>query len=82
MLIASRSGNISAARLIKETDKAWVLVVEKREVCISKSDSRRRVFNDMSDALKWAGAEPELIEHFVVAQEASAKAAPGNQVRS
>lgn len=80
MLVASKSGNISAARLINETDRAWVLVVAKREIRISKSDNQRRVFGDMSNALKWAGAEPELIEHFV-AQEA-AKAASGNQVQS
>lgn len=65
MLLASKTGNISAAKLVSETDKAWTLLVEKNEVRISKTDIHRRAFSDMSDALKWAEAEPELIEHFV-----------------
>ncbi|WP_162874449.1 hypothetical protein [Pseudomonas viridiflava] len=65
MLIASKSGNISVATLISETDKAWTLIVENREVQVSKSDRRQRAFNDMSDALKWTNADKELIEHFL-----------------
>jgi len=38
--------------------------VEKREVRVSKADTRQRAFCDMSDALERAGAEPELIERF------------------
>jgi|GEM_PF-5552990 len=64
MLIASRSGTISAAKLIAETNQAWILEVEKREVRISKSDPRQRAFVHMDEALEWAGAEPELVEHF------------------
>lgn len=64
MLIASKTGDICAAKLISETDAAWVLKVEKKDVRISKTDHHRRVFVEMADALKWAGAEQELIEHF------------------
>lgn len=69
MLIASKNGNITAATLISEGDHEWCLSVENREVRISKSDARQRVFEKMSDALTWAGAEQELIDHFA-AQDA------------
>jgi hypothetical protein len=59
MLIASKSGNITAATLISEGDQEWCLLVEKREVRISKSDARQRVFEKMSDALTWVGAEQD-----------------------
>ncbi|MHC5209060.1 hypothetical protein [Pseudomonas chlororaphis] len=36
MLVASKSGNISAAKLVSETDKAWTLEVENREYRVSK----------------------------------------------
>lgn len=75
MLIASKSGNISAAKLVSETDNTWTLEVGKRQVRISKSDKQQRAFHDMSDALKWAGAEQELIDHFV---ELDADKAPLN----
>lgn len=65
MLVASKSGNISAARLINETDQAWTLEIENREYRVSKNDTQQRAFYAMSDALKWTGAEQELIEHFV-----------------
>jgi hypothetical protein len=66
MLIASKNGDITAADLVSETDKVWLLDIplEKRQVRISKTDTHQRPFNDMVDALTWAGAEPELIEHF------------------
>lgn len=64
MLIASRNGTISAATLTKETRYAWTLLDEQREVRISKSDTQTRVFSHMADALKWAGADLELIAHF------------------
>jgi predicted RNase H-like HicB family nuclease len=77
MLLASKNGDISAAELISETDNIWVLEVEKREVRVSKGDTRQRAFREMTDALEWAEADPELIEHFVGLM--ASKAAPGNQ---
>lgn len=65
MLLAIKSGNISASKLISETDTEWHLLVEKQAVTISKTDKHARAFRLMSDALKWAGAESELIEDFV-----------------
>jgi hypothetical protein len=65
MLLASKSGDISAAKLISETPNTWVLEIEKREVRVSKADTRQRAFREMTDALEWAEADPELIEHFV-----------------
>lgn len=78
MLIASKNGDISAAKLISETQCDWFLEVEKREVRVSKSDVRQRAFSDMSDALAWTGAEPELIAHFV--SQDVAKALLDNQI--
>lgn len=80
MLIASKNGSITAAKLISETDEAWTLEVEKRKRRLSKTDSRQRAFNDMSEAMKWAGAEPELIEHF--AALTAGKAVPTDQAQS
>lgn len=80
MLLASKNGDISAAKLISETPNVWVLEIEKREVRVSKGDTRQRAFREMTDALQWAEADPELIEHFV--QLMAGKAAPGNQVQS
>lgn len=77
MLIASKNGSITAAKLVSETDKAWTLEVEKRIRRLSKTDARQRAFNDMSEALTWAGAEPELIEHF-----AAEKSIPADQAQS
>ncbi|EPG9766654.1 hypothetical protein M0K88_004921, partial [Escherichia coli] len=65
MLLASKNGDISAAKLISETANVWVLEVEKREVKVSKKDTRQRAFRDMTEALEWAEAEPELIANFV-----------------
>jgi hypothetical protein len=64
MLIASKSGCISVSRLVSETDNVWTLEVENSLHRVSKTDSQQRAFNAMSDALKWTGAEVELIEHF------------------
>jgi hypothetical protein len=80
MLVASKNGDVSAAQLISETRHVWVLEVEKRELRVSKSDTHQRAFRNMSDALKWAGAEPELIAHFVDLD--TAKAVPDSQVLS
>lgn len=76
MLLASRNGNISAAKLISESDNDWLLKVEKRQVRISKSDTHRRAFHNMSEALEWAGAESKLIEHFTELE--AAKRLPAN----
>jgi hypothetical protein len=67
MFIASKSGNISVADLISETDDAWVLklVAVKLEVRISKNDCQQRAFSARSDAMKWAGVEQGRVELFV-----------------
>lgn len=80
MLLASKNGDISAAKLISETRNVWVLEVEKREVRVSKGDTRQRAFSEMTEALKWAEADPVLIEHFV--QLMSAKATPSSQIQN
>ncbi|MCK9759868.1 hypothetical protein LT708_25080 [Pseudomonas syringae pv. syringae] len=80
MFLASKNGDISTAKLISETPNVWVLEIEKREVRVSKGDTRERVFREMTDALQWAEADPELIEHFI--QLMAGKAAPGNQAQS
>lgn len=64
LLLASKSGDITATKLIRETDCAWHLQIEGRDVRVSKTDPRRRTFENMKDALEWAGAEPELIAEF------------------
>jgi hypothetical protein len=65
MLLASKSGNISAAELIGETNDVWVLKVEKSEYRVSKSDPRKRAFKRMSEALQWSSNDQELIDHWV-----------------
>lgn len=82
MFVASKSGDISVANLISETDEAWTLklVVEKREIVVSKKGSQQRAFSVRSDALKWAGVGQEVIEHFVTLD--SGKAASINQMQS
>lgn len=80
MLLASKNGGISSAKLISETPNVWVLEIEKREVRVSKGDTCQRAFREMTDALQWAEADPELIEHFV--QLMAGKATPGNKAPS
>lgn len=80
MLLASKNGDISAAKLISETANVWVLEVEKREVKVSKKDTRQRAFRDMTEALEWAEAEPELIANFVALM--ASKSNPDNQLLS
>jgi len=80
MLVASKNGDISVAKLISETRNVWVLEVENSEVRVSKSDTRQRAFRDMTDALEWAGAEPELIGHF--AALTAEKSVPVDQAQS
>jgi hypothetical protein len=65
MLLASKNGDIAAANLIRETKSGWLLEVEGRSVRVSKSCNNRRAYDLMSDALVWAGAEEELIAHFL-----------------
>ncbi|WAT32128.1 hypothetical protein [Pseudomonas sp. GXZC] len=65
MLLASKNGNISASKLLSETDRAWTLEVEKRSVRVSKSGTHQRAFRLMSDALTWAGGDQDLIDHFL-----------------
>ena len=72
MLLASKGGTISASKLISETETDWHLLVEKRTLTISKSDKANRAFVKMSDALKWTGAERELIDHFLETEAAEA----------
>ncbi|MGZ0718442.1 MULTISPECIES: hypothetical protein [Pseudomonas] len=76
MLVASKSGDIAVAILVSETRSVWVLEIEKREVRVSKSDKRQRAFRDMSEALQWAGAEPELIAQFVHSEPLKQEPAP------
>lgn len=64
MLIASKAGTISASTLVRENGTHWVLEVEKSEVLVSKTEGADRAFNNMVDALKWAEADQELIDHF------------------
>lgn len=78
MLIASKSGCISVSKLVSETDNVWTLEVENSLHRVSKKDSRQRAFNAMSDALEWAGADQEMIDHFVALE--AEKSAVSNQV--
>lgn len=75
MLIASKNGDIAAARLVRQADKSWLLEVEGKEIRLSKSDEKRRAFEKMSEALTWAGAGQELIRHFTELEAAEADAA-------
>lgn len=72
MLLATKGGTISASKLVRETDTEWHLLVEKRPLTISKKDKAVRAFQNMSDALKWTGADRELIDHFVQQEAAEA----------
>lgn len=72
MLIASKNGDISVAKLIRQTNKAWTFEVERREFRVRKTDNYQRAFDNMSDALRWAGAASELIEHFVALEATKA----------
>ncbi|MBX8588582.1 hypothetical protein K5D56_04240 [Pseudomonas cichorii] len=80
VLLASKNGDISAAKLISETPNVWVLEIEKREVRVSKRDTRLRAFREMTDAMQWVEADPELIEQF--SQLMAAKAAPAISTES
>ncbi|WP_439126338.1 MAG: hypothetical protein ACNJA3_28630 (plasmid) [Pseudomonas rhizophila] len=71
MLVASKTGLISVVDLIEETKKNWVVMDEKVKKTISKTDASTRGFDLMSDALKWVGAEPELIQNFLASEAKS-----------
>lgn len=75
MLLSSKCGDVSSALLIKETPKTWTIKVEGREIKVSKKDKKLQVFEKMSEALAWAGAETSLIDYFISieAEEAEKK---------
>nr|WP_193069100.1 hypothetical protein [Pseudomonas fluorescens] len=73
MLVASKSGLISLVDLIEENKKTWVVMDENVKKKISKTDACTRGFDLMSDALTWAGAEPELIQSFLTSEAKSAE---------
>lgn len=57
MLLASTSGTISALKTFRETAKSWYVTYYgegDKEVRISKTDPRRRIFARMEDAEAWA----------------------------
>lgn len=65
VFVACKNGDISCAKLISETDKSWLVEIEKKQRRISKTDKRTTVFKLMSDALKWSCNDQSLIDHFV-----------------
>ncbi len=59
-LLASTSGMISALKTFRETDKSYYVTYYgegDKEVRISKTDLRRRIFDNMRDAEAWASGE-------------------------
>lgn len=64
MLIASKGGDITAARLLGQIPESWLFEVEGKEVRLSKDDDRRQAFEKMSDALTFARADEALIQYF------------------
>ncbi|NMY12056.1 hypothetical protein PVE_R2G0949 [Pseudomonas veronii 1YdBTEX2] len=75
MIVASKSGCISVVDLIKDTKNIWIVMDERVEKTISKTDMHTRGFDLMSDALKWAGAETELIQSFLASEAKAAEEA-------
>lgn len=56
-LLASTSGLISALKTFRETDKSWYVTYYgegDKEVRISKTDPRRRIFGNIDEAMDWA----------------------------
>ena len=56
-LLASTSGMISALKAFRETAKSWYVTYYgegDKEIRISKTDPRRRIFDNMKDAEDWA----------------------------
>ena len=76
MILASKSGTLSVAKFISETNKAWTLEIEESEVEVSKKDKKYRVFAPqcMAEALKWSGADQSFIDDF---KEDEASRLPG-----
>lgn len=59
-LLASTSGTITALKSIRETAAGWYVTYYgegDKEVRISKTDPRRRVFDTMEEAEQWASGE-------------------------
>jgi hypothetical protein len=56
MILASQSGMMIACRLIKETDKAWIINYNDKaypkDVRVPKL-SNRKLFNNVDEALEW-----------------------------
>lgn len=75
MLVASKSGLISVVDLIEDTKNTWVVMDEKVKKTIRKTDASTRGFNLMSDALKWVGADPALIQTFLASEAESSEEA-------
>lgn len=65
MIIATKSGLLVAAELIKEEAGYWLLQPrdQKTPVRVNKQDDNKRAFTHMGDALRWAG-DPELAKQF------------------
>lgn len=74
MLLASTSGDIELASLIRETDNSWFLRIEAGNIQVRKDDQVRRAFKLTSEALEWAKADKELVEYF--------RQIEGNEARS
>lgn len=55
MILASTSGLLSACRLVRETDKAWIINYNDKafpkDVRISKDNPRQKLFENVDDAL-------------------------------
>jgi hypothetical protein len=61
VILASRNGLLCAVKLIRETDKAWIIQYageKKKETRVSKNGDRK-MFGCVSDAERWVftGAE-------------------------
>ena len=58
MILASQSGMMIACRLVKETEKAWVVNYNDKaypkDVRVQKSGNRK-LFSNVDDALEWIG---------------------------
>lgn len=75
MLVAPKSGLISAVDLIDETKETRGVMDEKVKKTVSKTDALTRGVDLMPDALKWVGAQPELIQSYLASEAKSAEEA-------
>lgn len=58
MILASRNGVLQAVKVIRETEKAFVVTFcgEKyKERRVRKEDEMRKLFDDVDEACKWMG---------------------------